>query len=58
VRWYTVVRFLAGLGATQHQLADELEPEDRKSTDERFAGGTNPLAGRAMYAVRTADKML
>ena len=34
VRWYTVVRFLTALEATQHQLADELETEDRKPTDE------------------------
>jgi transcriptional regulator with XRE-family HTH domain len=28
VRWYTVVRLLTALEATQHQLADELEPEE------------------------------
>jgi transcriptional regulator with XRE-family HTH domain len=28
VRWYTVVRFLATLEATQHQLADALETKD------------------------------
>lgn len=34
VRWHTVLRFLAGVNATVHQLADELEAEDGRATDE------------------------
>jgi hypothetical protein len=33
VRWHTVLRFLAGLNATVHQLADELDTEDGRPTD-------------------------
>lgn len=33
VRWHTVLRFLAGVNATVHQLADELETADRRPTD-------------------------
>jgi hypothetical protein len=37
VRWHTVLRFLAGLNATVHQLADELDTEDGRPTDAQLA---------------------
>jgi transcriptional regulator with XRE-family HTH domain len=33
VRWYTVIRFLTALEATNHQLADALETKDRRPTN-------------------------
>jgi hypothetical protein len=45
VRWYTVVRFLTALEATQHQLADELETKGarvRLSRARSFPGSPSP----------------
>lgn len=45
MRWYTVVRFLAALEATQHQLADELETKGARE------GSTIPSKARGIARV-------
>jgi hypothetical protein len=56
VRWYTVVRFLTALEATQHHLAYELEP---RLTPDQQADSVS-VQGRALLsrlALRTGGEM-
>ena len=45
MRWYTVMRFLTALEATDHQLADQLETKGAR------AGSTIPSQARGIARV-------